>query len=315
MKQTINFLVKWGVLSSKSVLFSIALFVFCSCSQQENLNNEYVKSLKVSDFTYIGELHNLILDNSESNFMSDSTLVNSLQTKEDAIDYIIQFNKGYIENTSLLSEAEKNKTSSILPYYKNLLKVDLVINSMAKIQDSTRSGGESDDDIDYYKDELTESDIENCAQYLNEAYSDGLFPDGAYVILNELLNLIHLNYLGLISDAYFEESIDNLILQAEEIEYEEEEVMVESVGPVLSIAKYSMDWWENNPQAMISTGKIAPWVALDTLGAVEGIVSYALTTKGKNCNVKDAAINALAGGVLTSLGGTSKLVKLIKTLK
>ena len=114
---------------------------------------------------------------------------------------------------------------------------------------------------------------------------------------------------GLISDYTLRIEIENLITMLDKIEDKE---TLDCVGPILSIAYYSLEWWGANPDASLPNSKVAPWVMADAAGAIEGAVGYALTND--QCNWRDAALSTLAGAALSSISLGTRVLKFMKNL-
>lgn len=286
-----------------------------SCSQTESITQNEETFTTVSDYAYIGEAHNLLLDNIHLNFPSIDNIPNECQTKADAIEYIIQFNKKFITEANLSQKINKELMIERMHYYQNLVNYDNVCKSLSKNHTSYRAVDKELTNVEINDSLLTIEDINNSFVLLDQANALTMITDDAYEILKKLFILIQENYLGLTSDSTFELEVNNLIKRVDNTNYTVGDRTMETVGPVLSVSQYSLDWWKQNPDAIITEGKIAPWVALDIFGALDGIVSYAICTPESECNWKDAGISALVSGGLTSIGGTSKVLNLLRKLK
>lgn len=308
-------------MNNKSTLLSICnitilfiMILFISCSYIDDSLKTEKEYATISDYKYFGEFHNILLDNVKNNFPDSKILTNYIKTKEDGIDYVVKFNQEFIARTNIPSQFKKDELIKSFSYFRNLLNYEVISQSVSNISNFRRKNQTKEYKISSNDTTLSIQDIKMCRSHLEQIYHKNYITKDAYSILDELYDLIYRNYQGIISDQVFELKIDNLIAKVDKSHYKIGDKTIEIVGPVLSISQYSLDWWTDNPDAMVTNGKLAPWVAMDIIGAIDGIVCYALCTSDTDCNWKDAGKNALIGGGVASIGGTSKIFNLLRKL-
>lgn len=299
----------------KLLLSFLVVILVCSCSHDfTEIQQPNEGKATISDFSYIGVAHNAILSNAQANFFPDKVSEKEL-SKEERINYVIDFNIDYIMQSDVCVEFDKEIMVNKIRYYKNLLDLEninlfstpishLTKSSNSKVSDNSQSGMIVSDTIQSIE------DINCVFLYLEDAYSQNIITEDAYKILKELSEIARLNNAGLTTDARFQEQIASLISRVDLAEYTKGDPTIECVGPVLSIVQSSMTWWSENPEAIPTEGKIAPWVIMDAAGAIDGIVCYAIMTR--QCNWKDAGVSALVSGAVSSLGGTMRIFKYLR---
>lgn len=279
----------------------IAIFFIVACSKEDSTNIE-TKQLKVSDFNKIGEIHNSFLTNVKDNFK----IIETLKDEQEKIEAIYQFNKDFV--TSLdISAAEKNLLIADLDKTKSLVKEDVLISKSFGIALNNKS---------YSKNQENE---ENLFDIIENLKTDGKINNGSYQILNSLSNDLKANYEGSLSDNQLKINVQSLINDFNNVGYSENSEG-DMVGTVLAISISSIEWWEQNPDALDNLASksnvsnkalIAPWLAADLVG---GAVSGVIAASGQaviNGDVDWAVVgwSALGGAVSSSTGAVGKILK------
>ena len=277
----------------------IAIFFIVACSKEDSTNIETTQ-LKVSDFNKIGEIHNSFLTNVKDNFEIIETLTN----EQEKIEAIYQFNKDFV--TSLdISATEKNLLIADLDKTKSLVKEDVLI---------SKSFGIALNNKYYSKNQENE---ENLFDIIENLKTDGKINNESYQILNSLSNDLKANYEGSLSDNQLKINVQSLINDFNNAGYSENSDG-EMVGTVLSISISSIEWWEQNPDALdnlesrsnvSNKAVIAPWLAADLVGAAWGgatgaIASYA---GAGEVNWTAVGIGAASGAISGSTGAIGKI--------
>ena len=253
-----------------------------------------------------------MMDNLMDNFIVEDSILQQCSMDE-FLTYVADFNKDYLKTAVLHPSVNPDYAIRLVDENKELLNYEALSDALCQASTFTPVS-RTDETVSL--NQLTPLEvIERGFESIRSGYSMGVFTKDTYVILNDLFTVILKNHQGLLSDRNFENEVDKLIKRVDNTHYTLNEPTIQTVGPVLALSQSSIDWWSTHPDALPVNGKIAPWVIADAVGAIERVVAYAITTSKANCNLKDAGVNALVGGVLGSLGGTAKLLKLLKKVK
>lgn len=286
-------------------------FFFSSCTPSESVALEEKNNAKVSDYSYLGELHNGMLENANHNFASDSTSLG--ETIDEKISNVVNFNIDYILKAET-NNIDKEYVISKLWYCRNMLNLEkrMSINSLSAL---TRSATIiTDDEIAELQNDsvLSIKFINHISSYIDYAFKSNIINDDSFQILNKLISLIQQSNEGLISDSNFEKEILSIIADVDNKGYNSDSPTIKCVGPILAITISSLDWWKNHPEAISVENKVPQVVAIDAAGAVEGVVGYCLTTN--DTTWKGAGMSALAGAALSSVSMGSRVLKYLKKL-
>lgn len=275
----------------------IAVFFIISCSKNEKLGNEAVH-LKVSNFNKIGEIHNSFLTNVKDNFKT----INSITNNREKIGAIYEFNKKFVSSLNI-SNTEKNILVANLEKNKSFVKEDILI---------AKSFGNSFSKKTYENEE-------NLFEKIDNLKKDEIINDNSYQILNSLSNDLKANYNGILSDSHLKTNVQLLINEFNSIGYSKDSEG-EMVGVVLAISIASIEWWEQNPDALGTLASknstsnkalIVPWLAADLVG---GAVSSVVAIGGQaaingEINWGTVGWSALGGAVSGSTGAVGKIAK------
>jgi len=280
------------------LLLSTILTINCS-NEESNLSE---KTLKVKDFQKIGEIHNLFLTNVKNEFKP----LENIKTLDEKINYVNDFNRKFV-NSLNISVDEKQILSEGLENNKNLMFEDNLIKKAFGNKPSKSSSNSSDINlIDMV------SDLKNNNQ-INET---------SYEILYNISKDIKDNYDGNLSDSTLKVNVENYVNSFNEAGYDINSGEGEMVGVILAISISSIEWWEQNPEALLNLSKrsrsnmhnkalIAPWIAADVGGAIYGAAAGAIGSYVISGEVswKAAGWGALAAGVGASTGIAGKIGK------
>lgn len=283
----------------KTILgFIVATLVVVACTQNDGENIGSTQ-IKVSDYSAIGKMHNDFLTNVKDNFNE----IENITTESGKIDFINNFNKNFIDGLDI-SNNEKSLLAIEFDKTKNFVVEDnLIENSFGN---SIFSKAQNEDEVSIF------SIVDNLK---NENH----ITDKSYEILTSLSNSLKQNYEGNLSDEQLKLDVENLITDFNSFGYENNGEG-EMVATFLAISISSLEWWEENPDALdifSSRNKasksqlIAPWLATDLVGGLVSGVTAAAGQAIVNGEVSLGTVgwSALAGAVSASTGAVAKIVK------
>lgn len=295
------------------LLLLFASIILGACSQKEETawDNEQHKIGKVSDFAYLGEFHNVMMNNAKNSFSYNEKEAISM-TLDERIDYVLNFNTEYA-NTALTNMPKEEIAKDMAYYRRTVLPLSRNKESRTRAVENKLT----DEEIQkIFNDTILQIDnVETVYQLIDYAKDHGMITIEAYNCLNSLMLLTDESHYALISDSELDAEIDKIVKKIDDAKYTIDNPTLNTVGPVLSIADASLLWWEENPDISLDNSKIAPLVATDISGAIVGALGnlfyQALTTKTNRVNWTALGCNALSGGILASTGAIGKLSKFI----
>jgi len=283
----------------KTILgFIVATLVVVACTQNDGENIGSTQ-IKVSDYSAIGKMHNDFLTNVKDNFNE----IENITTESGKIDFINNFNKNFIDGLDI-SNNEKSLLAIEFDKTKNFVVEDnLIENSFGN---SIFSKAQNEDEVSIF------SIVDNLK---NENH----ITDKSYEILTSLSNSLKQNYEGNLSDEQLKLDVENLITDFNSFGYENNGEG-EMVATFLAISISSLEWWEENPDALdifssrykaSKSQLIAPWLASDLVGGLVSGVTAAAGQAIVNGEVSLGTVgwSALAGAVSASTGAVAKIVK------
>ena len=267
------------------------MLLVITCSN--DVSNPVTESMKVQNFQKIGEIHNLFLTNVKNEF----NLLETVETIEDKINYINNFNKKFVSSLDISSENNK----------------DLVLESnLIKKAFRNKSSLKSSDNL---------TDV-NLIDMINDLKKNKQINETSHSILSNISNDIKSNYDGILSGSDLKLNVQEHISQFNQTDYDIDSGEGEMVGTILAISISSIEWWEQNPDALLNLSKrnssnlhnkalIAPWLATDIGGAIYGAAAGALGSYLVNGEVswKATGWGALAAGAGASTGDAGKIAK------
>jgi len=268
--------------------FIVTIFIV-ACSDNEATNNEVTK-LKVADFKEVGVIHNQFLTNVKNNFNPDQ----SITDLDEKIDYVTTFNKNFVNNLEI-DASKKLELTNYLEEHKNLVLEENVVNLSFGINNQFSK---------------TVNEEPSLFDLIEQLKKEDKLSDKSYVILNSLTESLKLNYENVLSDIKLKENVENLINEFDNHGFVGEEA--EMVGTILAISISSIEWWEENPDALDGLAArselnqkslIAPWLATDIGGAIIGGVYAGVVGN----SWRSAAYGALGGAVFASTGAAGRL--------
>lgn len=297
----------------KSIVFCFVTFFYSSCSQVEtSMHPLQEEKTQIEKFYKLGEVHNFLLQNMKENYNYDNSLASL--SKDEKIAHVLNFNIDYLDNVEI-DTSYKSELKSKMSFYRYLLDATM-FSPFQRVNSNSRGSVEISDSLVLDKDTvLNVGDINNLIGNLAYAHEKGMIPEYAFNVISEIIELLEKSNAGLVSDALLERKIDEIINDVNDMNIKEGDLSLSYIAPVLVIARYSFDWWKDNPDAMADDdGKVAPFVYADAAGAIEGVVGYALTTSSKDVTWSGAGCSALAGGALSSIGIGGRVVKFLRGL-
>ena len=250
---------------------TITLIASCSSNIMDNTNTEDMSSAKISDYNYLGDIHNLFMSNIQEHLTTDQ----KIESVDEGIDYILDFNTRLVAKIDIDKYGiDKRDFIKGLSYYKNLVNAVHFENALVE-QNDTRANLSNKsvltlNDFETLANDsvLDVSDLPNVKSLVNFVKDNDLITTETYNYLQELLSLIDKSVAGLISDEKFEQELDQMIAKIDNAKYQKECPTINTVGPVFALSKSSLQWWEENPQAIPVEGKIPHVVAMDAAGAI-----------------------------------------------
>lgn len=286
------------------IVVSILSLFFHSCKTEVIEDVDQKQFMSVSDYAYLGELHNSFMSNIHENYY----LSESISTKTDLFKDITAFN---LQHALKCLPSIENDQLNYFAKFECFLDSDAF--SKYCMTRATRS-----DDIDF------ESLLDNVSfdegipsldcmlQYLHDS---GCLDDYVFNMLNEIVDLVIYSIEGQISDANFERCIDEMIAEFDASNYPVDDYCGALAASVLAISRSSLDWWKENPDAIEAEDKVLPpVVAADIGGAITGAVIDGIIQGGKiisGCADKwdwaSTGLCALGGAVDGSLGISAKV--------
>jgi len=283
-------------------LFLLSALIVINCSSDDN--NPTPVAMKVQDFNKAGEIHNLFLTNVKNEFKP----LENISNIEEKIEYINDFNKKFVGSLDISPENKKALIND-LEKNKNLVVESNIVNKAFGKKSSSKS--------------TTSSDI-NLIDMINDLKESEQINDTSYEILSNISIDIKNNYDGSLTDSDLKLNVEKYIAQFNQAGYDISSGEGEMVGTILAISISSIEWWEENPDALLNLSKrssstlhnkalIAPWLAADVGGAIYGAAAGAVGSYLLNGEVSWKATGwaSLAGAVGASTGAAGKIAKWI----
>jgi len=262
------------------LLLFLGLMSACVSNNENEMIAEVQEkpSLRVSDFQRCGELHNEILERINRDFVNptDSTI-----SEVSYLDNLCSF------STKIVCEfdgfvTDEGEVMKQFNKYKECMNHRLFSeNVIAPIKTRSSSAGLTLEDIkNMYRCETI--DVENipCISEVAEVlHKEGLMSRDAFLLYKDIIDEINDAYLGLTSDAVFEDDIDDFVQRYDALQYDTASVEGKNLGAVLAVTKFSLQWWRENPDANTPPTKIIQAVVVqDAAGAVVGALgSYVVS--------------------------------------
>tara|TARA_B110000046_G_scaffold102424_1_gene110054 strand:- start:283 stop:1173 length:891 start_codon:yes stop_codon:yes gene_type:complete len=279
----------------------LATLIFTvACTNDKEIEN--AEKLAVEDFLSFGKMHNDFLTNVKENFSE----VESITNENERINFINDFNKNFIDGLDI-SNSEKEILSSEFDKTKTYVVEDnLIQSSFGNSIFNKSSTNKNDDEVSIFS-------------LVDDLKNQNNINDKSYEILNSLSNSLKDNYEGNLSDEQLKLNVENLIIEFNDFGYENNGEG-EMVGTFLAISISSLEWWEENPDALdIFSSRnqanksqlIAPWLAADLVGGLISGVTAAAGQAIVNGEVSLGTVgwSALAGAVSASTGAVGKIIK------
>lgn len=287
-------------------LFLLGTIVIINCSSDDN--NPTPVAMKVQDFSKAGEIHNLFLTNVKNEFIP----LENISNIEDKIEYIKNFNKKFVSSLDIPSENKKILIDD-LEKHKNLVVENNIVNKAFGKNSSSKS---------------TKSNDINLIDMINDLNESKQINETSYKILSNISNDLKNNYDGSLTDSDLKLNVEKYITEFNQAGYDTSSGEGEMVGTILAISISSIEWWEENPDALLNLSKrssstlhskalIAPWLAADVGGAIYGAAAGAVGSYLLNGEVSWKATGwaSLAGAVGASTGAAGRIAKWLGLLK
>lgn len=289
----------------------ISVLFLISCNHQYNMDDLEEKYMKVSDFAFVGNLHNTVMTKVNDGIPSEK-IVSESSTKEEAVDAVATFIDVEMNKCNI-----KDYSKDLILKYKNFLKTEEF--GSVLFSDATR-GGEDIADILKKIEDMCDADvieledIPSLESMVHALSSKGLLSEKSIYFFENIISLMRRSYQGLLSDAEFERQIMNLVNEFDVSGYKIDSADGACVASVLSVAQSSYSWWKDNPDAVPVEGKVAQWVVVDTGGAVLGGFIYCFKNWNNRVVWSDLGSSCATSAVTGSLGLSAKIGKAIFSL-
>lgn len=279
------------------IIVILATIILVSCKKTETTLSNYEKGYpKTANVSIQGQLHNSFL----THFKNEFEINPSIKSVEQGIDYICQFYADYTKTLNMENK-EKNALIKSLNKHRRFL------------------------DTQQFYDELfgdNKSDADSTGMYFKatkHAHTIGIIDDFEYKKLDYIGQIVKENYHGIISNEDLKEIIISINNDMKEHYGSNNSNNGQALAYTISISLYSIEWWEENPDAFGDDNslKVLPaWVGADIAGAAYGAIvagagSY-ITTGSVNWGA--VGISAGAGAISGSTGIIGKAGKWLTSL-
>lgn len=274
----------------------IAIIIFPTACERINSSVSEPELLRFERFEVYGEIHNQFLTNIKENFKPDY----NISDLNIALNYLDDFHQDFLQKANLKG-LNRNYISKSLSNYKELSVYEKAYQRMfvRSNKSSTLNKGTT------------------LFELLNTLKEDELLDEFEYQSLTELSSIVKESYDGNVSDDELKKFVLNLKKKWLKQDYTVDTKNGILMAYVLSISLSSLDWWENNTDAGVTTsskGKVIAlpaWAAMDIGGA---IVSGAIAASGQGLLADEVSWDvvgyaALGGAVATSTGAAGKVAK------
>lgn len=279
-----------------AVLTIGAIAFIMSCNKEEEPLIKK-RTMQVSDYSKIGEIHNAFLANIKNNFEATE----KGESLEERIEVINNFNKEFVSELNLNVVEKQNLTQGLEDNKSLVITSNLTTRSFSS--GNTKPSNE-----------------ENLFTLIEKLKVQNLINEKTYDILYRLSSDLKLNYEKQLSDADLKQNINRLITEFNDLGYDVTSGEGQMVATILAISISSIEWWEENPDAFannkISTKALPVWAAADLVGGVLGAGMSAAAQYGVNGDVNWEVVgySALGGAVTGSTGVVGKAAKWLSGL-
>lgn len=280
-----------------AILAIIGVSGILSCEKEINSKEEL--TLKVSDFSKAGEIHNAFLTNANNNL----EIVEGVNDLNEKVEIISNFNKEYAASLDLSMKDRQNLIKSLDNHKEFVLSDKLTEKSFGN---SYLKSGKIED--------------ANIFELIENLKSTSTINEETYNILNRLSLDLKSNYEYSLSDAQLKLNVLQLIGEFREIGYKTDSGEGKMLGTILALSISSIEWWEENPDAfgenLKSTKALPVWAAMDIVGGVIGAgMSVAIQASvNEEVNWEIVGYSALGGAVVGSTGIIGKAGKWLSGL-
>lgn len=302
-----------------------------SCSSELIAGEQFSR---VEDYAKYGVLHNEYMKYGEKNFVREISDLPYLKAMDSISKHCIEYSKMRGDGLFLDSNVEvvnKDK-EQIRILLENIPSITQTINSgkkrvlSANLQRMPVECAEAIIELSNY------SKIDETKQLLEYAKKNNYVSDELYKQISNLITTTERSFDCNISNAELAQNVKRSIANANSTAQIQDKKFIETIGSVLSVVDYSEEYWkeyfvevvldadegysrEEAEKLVNESFFIAPWVAADVWGAVDGTLTAIITGYALDGKFPDAihlggnmAINA----VCASLGGSTLLYSLIK---
>lgn len=284
-----------------------------SCQTIEDANSSV---LKVSDLEYVGCMHNDFMNNINKSFIN---INDNEMSKEKCIDFVLDCNLEYLKQKNFIN-SERQSIAQDFIKYKNFVNVNQFRNNINKKE--SRSLNSTDYNLEKMAQDsiINIDDLPSLKELANQALSEGVLDKKCYNILFEIISLIEESDAGLISDQTLEKKINDSIDKFDKCKYSKDSPVGVNTACILAVSNSSVQWWKENPNAMIVEEKIPAVVVTDIAGAIVGGLSnmagqvYLAKGKSFKFNFNSCIYSIGAGAITGSCGLVGKLGRYIKML-
>ena len=257
----------------KNKIFGFFLLVFgfilmSSCeSQVKDISD--VK-MKVSDFNYVGELHNKAMTYTMVNI--DTISFEKEHNNVAKAKKILSFDK-----EGLQVELVKYNCMVNPEKYANFMLADDFGKYLLSTGNTSRTVGMKLDDI-VKNDSLDLETMPSLYQILGTSQEQGIYSAKTASFIQRIIKLLQGSLEGLVSDDNFLKEIEAISCEFDKAGYDKDSAEGAAIASMLSVAKSSYQWWSENPNYINteSQSKLPHVVAMDLGGACAGIMFHAI---------------------------------------
>ena len=292
-----------------AALAVFSLFLF-GCGKDSTITSSNY-TLKVSDYDYLGTMHNDFM----SNALNNLNITTTDKTKEEVLSEITAFNVDY---------AQKSYNGIMPGRIKSFDDFKELLDNTAlnKYILGKKTKGAEISVEEYFSNETGNlEDMPSLQSMIDYLHSCGTLRNESYILLNELITALSSSIEGQISDANFSRKIDKFIVRFSNQRYRKDDIDGVMLASILSITSASAEWWQNNPEASSVESKIHPAIVADAAGAITGVVidairqGISMAVGAQDCwDWGSTGWAAVGGAVDGSIGISSKVFKALKKL-
>lgn len=294
-------------MNTKNNILGLLLLVFgfvlmSSCESQVNDISD--GKMKVSDFDYVGELHNKAMT---------YTMVNidniSFEKEHDNVAKAKKILS--LDKEGLQVELVKHNCIDNPEKYASFMLADDFGKYLLSTVNTTRTVDMDLDDI-IKNDSLNLESAPSLYQMLYAGQEQGVYSAKTVSFIQRIVKLLQASLEGMISDDNFLNEINVISDEFDKTGYDKDSAEGAAVASMLSVAKSSYQWWSDNPNYIDSEcqGKLPHIVAMDLGGACAGVLLHSVQHWNDRLTWGGVGNAALWGAISGSTGLGGRIARL-----